>query len=214
MCQRFGRNILLILFLGLFSPKGLSAQIRPTAGGWVGVSSSRQLRDDGLNTDWVSGPTFGAYLDTATPISILFVRVGLGYHRRGSEVSGPGAGTSDPSPARVTSDYVGIQLHGRLKLTVGALDLFLFGGPIMDLLVKTGCTEEFCTSLGEGNPTVWGVAGGGGAEVGIPAGGRATLEYRWEEGLSVAYQNDLAEARNRSRSLILSVGFPFISGSP
>jgi hypothetical protein len=209
MYARHRRFILSLLVVGLFCPAGVSAQIRLRAGGWAGITTSRQLRDDGLSTDWDEGVALGAYLDTPTPVSFLFVRVELGYHGRGSKISDPKVDPAATSPSLVTSHYVGVQLHGQLRVKAGALGVFLFGGPSVEQLVKTGCTEEFCAALGDGTPIVWGVAGGGGVEVDLPAGVQAALEYRLEEGLSVAYRNDLAEARNRTRGIILSVGFPF-----
>jgi hypothetical protein len=208
------RYIPLFALLGLLVPWGLSGQIQPSVGGWAGVTSSRHLRDDGLATDWKGGVALGGYLDTATPLSLFFVRVQLGYHQRGSKVSDTGVGSLNPTESKVVSHYVGAQLHGRLKLMAGPVGVFVFGGPSMDQLVKTGCTEDFCRALGEEMPTVWGLTGGGGVEVELPAGGKASFEYRWEEGLSVAYQNDVTEVRNRTRGLMVSLGFPFNAGSP
>ena len=202
------RLALLSALLLLTGPAGVHGQRRGTLEIHAGQASSRQLWSGSFATERIEGITFGVAVDVQTPVPLLSVRPGLAYARRGSVVWD---GERDPdrgSEATVSSHYLSVPIHGKLALKWGPVAAYIFGGPMLDLLLTTGCTREFCHLLREERLMVLNASAGLGVGLDLSEQLRTGLELRVAEGLTEAYAGESGGVRNRSVELLLLVGFP------
>lgn len=206
-------------FLVLAIPSGgfLGAQEEPAAGegrdrGTVGVfvgrTSSRQLWNNSLSSDRLSGVGGGVYVDVRTPIPFLSIRAEAGYAGRGSVVWDEELDPERTAEAAIRSHYLSLPVHGKLGVEAGALSAYLFAGPTLDFLLDSGCSAPLCPVIREEKTTVFNLAAGAGAGVALGGGFRTDLEVRLTEGLSDAYLGNLDSARNRTVELLVRVGKP------
>ncbi len=175
---------------------------------FVGRISSRQIWSPPYETDGLRGLTAGVFVEARTPISFLSVRVEAGYAQKGTVVWDESQDPDRNAPARVRSHYLTLPIHGKLSFGIGPAEAYLFGGPTVDFLLSSRCSEEFCQFLRDEKGTVVNAAVGGGVGVQLPGGYTVGLEGRVTEGLGDAYQAELDSARNRSTSVLIRIGRP------
>jgi hypothetical protein len=202
------RFALLLSLLLLAGPASVHGQMRGTLEIHGGRASSRQLWSGSFATEQVEGISFGVAVDVQTPVPFLSVRPGLAYTRRGSVVWDSERDPDRGSEAHVSSHYLAVPIHGKLALRLGPVAAYVFGGPMLDLLLTTGCTREFCHLLREERLMVLNVSAGLGVGLDLSERFRTGLELRVAEGLTEAYAGDSGGVRNRSLELLVLVGFP------
>jgi hypothetical protein len=179
---------------------------RGTVGVFIGRISSRQIWSPPFGTDALNGLTAGLWIEAQTPISFLSVRAEAGYAQKGTLVWDEGRDPDRNAPARVRSHYLTVPIHGKVAVRVGPLRAFLFGGPSLDLLLSSRCSEEFCQFIRDEKGAVVNAAVGTGLDFDFPGGFRVGLEGRITEGLGDAYRGEMDSARNRSTSVLARIG--------
>ncbi len=203
------RVLVCSLLLCLASVGPLGGQIQRTFGVHLGQAKSRQLWDDPFVTASAGGPSFGINVDVPTPLSHLSVRVGVGYVRRGSVVRDEGQSPGGEESAGVRSHYLSFPLHGKLAFRLGPGALYLFGGPTIDVLLETGCTQELCRVLLDEVPTVLALSAGSGVSFDVGQRFRLEFEGQLTEALMDAYRSSLSGIRYRTFEFVLRAGIPF-----
>jgi hypothetical protein len=132
----------------------------------------------------------------------------LGYVRRGSVVWDSERDPDRASEARVSSHYLALPLQGKLALSAGPVSVYGFAGPMLDLLLDTGCTAEFCHLLREDRMTVLGAGAGVGIAADLADRVRGGVELQVCQSISEAYLGEAGDVRNRSVELRVILGLP------
>jgi hypothetical protein len=207
-CRRY---LLALALMGLHLAAGagnLHAQTEKTLGLFMGASSSRQLWTGAgrITTESAWGPSLGIYVDVQTPAPILSIRAELGYAQRGGLIWDEELDPDHTREARVKSHYLSVPILGKLTWELGRISPYLVLGPVMDVLLHTGCGVEVCPLFREESPTAYGVTLGGGLSTEVRDRIHAGLELRVMESLSEAYVGDGTQMRNRSLEILLRLG--------
>lgn len=197
-----------LLFV-LISAGSAMGQIQRTVGFHVGQAQSRQIWDDPFASARASGPSLGVNVDVPTPFPHLSVRVGVGYVRRGSVVRDQTQGSGEETAARVRSHYLSFPFQGKLVFRLGAGALYFFGGPTIDQLLETECSQELCRVLQDEVPTVLAFSAGSGISFEIGRRLRLDLEGQLTEAVMDGYRSSLSGIRYRTFEFIFRAGFPF-----
>jgi len=175
---------------------------------FVGRISSRQIWSPPYETDGLKGLTAGVFVEARTPVSFLSVRAEAGYAQKGTVVWDESQDPGRNAPARVRSHYLTLPIHGKVSFDVGPAEAYVFGGPTVDFLLSSQCSEEFCQFIRDEKGTVVNAAVGGGVGFRLPGGYTVGLEGRITEGLGDAYLAEFDSARNRSTSVLVRIGRP------
>lgn len=207
----FSRISVLALLLGVcpWWASDLSAQQRRAIGLQFGQTQSRQNWSGRIGVDDATGLSLGMFVDVDTPLHRFSVRAEIGYLQRGSKLWDK---TLDPdrlSASTVKSHYVSMPIHGKLEFGIGPVRPYLFGGPTFSLLLKTGCSEDFCVILGEGSPTEFGFGFGSGIGMNLGDRLRVDLELRLTEGLTDAYEGRSSGVSYRTTELAARISTLF-----
>jgi hypothetical protein len=175
-------------------------------GVFAGRIAARQLWADPIATEAVTGITAGIFVEAQTPLSFLSIRAEAGYAAKGTEAWDVSSDPDRLTPARVRTHYLTVPIHGKVGVGLGPLSVYLFGGPTVDFLLATDCSEPFCQFIRDEKGAVLNAAIGGGVELDAPGGYRVGVEGRITEGLGEAYLGEFDSARNRSTALLIRLG--------
>jgi hypothetical protein len=186
-----------------------SGQVQRTVGFHIGQARSQQLWSGPISTGRANGLTLGVNVDVPTPVTALSIRAEIGYVGRGSVVWDREADPDRLDPARAKSHYLSMPLQGKVRLNLGPAAAYLIAGPVIDLLLKTQCTQDLCRVLFEERPTVFSVTVGSGVSVEYQDRFRGEAEVRLTEGLTDAYLSSFSGVRYRSVEFLFRACFPF-----
>lgn len=159
-----------------------------------------------MRSEALHGLTTGVFVEAQTPVSFLSVRAEAGYAAKGTVVWNEAEDPDRLLAAKVRAHYLTVPIHGKVAVALGPVAVYLFGGPTLDLLLSSQCSEQFCSFIRNEKPTVLNAALGAGVGFQAPGGYRIGVEGRITEGLGDAYLGELDSARNRSTSLLVRFG--------
>lgn len=205
----FPNTSILALLLLLFLPGSALAQDQRVLGFHLGQLQAHQKWDHLLSTGTARGLSFGVNVDVPTPANYLSMRVGLGYAQRGSQVWDPSVDPEKEAVARVRSHYLVSTFEGKLRARLGPVAVYVFLGPVIDLLLETQCSEDLCRVLLDERPAVLSMAGGSGVSFLFQDRLRGDFEVRLTESLSDAYRGLSSGVGYRSVEFLFRVAIPF-----
>jgi hypothetical protein len=195
------RVALVCMAVLLATPIGAAGQ-RVRGIGVVGGSTESRLvhaRDgeSARRTDLVAG----AFLDVDLPSSRWSVLGELTLARRGGTFPEAEVGAA----GEVQADYVDFTLAPSFHLDIGFVGAYAYGGPTLEMSVRTRYTSGLAAAFSDPKAQVFGVTGGGGIELRLLTAYAFRLELRHMEGLSPSFSGDLGEYRNRSTEILVRV---------
>lgn len=163
-----------------------------------GTSQSRQVREREPNSDTRTGLVAGGYLDVAVG-GVWSVLAEGSYVERGGSYSGDDAG-------EVEADYLSMTVAPEWHLDVAFLGAFAYGGPSLELNVRSRSSPNLAGAYQDPSSQVLSVTAGGGVEIRVLSTYAFRLEVRHVEGLSTAYTGDAGDFRHRSTEILVRVG--------
>jgi hypothetical protein len=122
--------------------------------------------------------------------------------QRGSEVWDKEQDPDRDLTRNVRTHYLSLPVEGKLGRGIGPLALYLSGGPVIELLLDTQCSQDLCPLLEDERPMVLGANLGVGVSVPIRDRLWVDLEARLNEGLTSTYSFAGDGLRYRSLELL------------
>jgi len=176
-----------------------------TLGGAAGLTRSRQILERTSDSDPRDGFVAGAWMDVQTALPLLHVLAEAGYARRGGRfpLAGP-AGLTGLTGA-VESDWITFTTAPMLHVTAGPVAAFVYGGPMLELHVRTRTAAALRGAYATPSDQVFAAIAGGGLEGRLDAWS-VRAEARVVEGLSAAYSGSAGDIRQRSVEVVVRVG--------
>lgn len=198
---------LLVSFLAVAGPQAASSQA-VVVGALAGAVESRQLRERDDDSRPRDGLTAGVFVEVGTPAPLVAVLAEARYAQRGGRFPLQGGRVGD-----VQADYLVATLAPTFRLAVGPVALFAFGGPSLELTLRTRSVAELANAYADPASQVFAVTAGGGVELRTP-GWSVRGEARIVEQLSSAYRGDAGTFRHRATELVVKVGRRAGAGLP
>lgn len=199
----------LFVFLGAAAPAVLfAAGPNPAAaqsmalGGVAGLTRSRQLLERAPDSQRRDGFTVGAWVDVPTPAPLLHVLAEASYARRGGRfpLAGPSGVTGE-----VESDWITSTVAPTLRVGVGPVAAYVYGGPTLELHARTRSAAALRNAYATPSDQAFSATAGAGLE-GLVSSWSFRGEVRVVEGLSAAYSGSGGDIRHRSLEVVLRVG--------
>jgi hypothetical protein len=182
-------------------PSGHSAAQSILVGGVAGRAESREVRDRAADSDTRSGFVVGAWTEVTSPVPFVGALAEAVWVRRGGAfpLGGPAGLRGD-----VESDWLAMTVAPVLRGGVGPVHLYVYGGPTVELPLRTRTAAELRSAYAA--PTDQGFAVTAGAGLGVRSGRWSVQgEARRVEGLSTAYSGSAGDVRHRSTELLVRV---------
>jgi len=198
---------LLVSFLAVVAPRAASSQA-VVVGAVAGTVESRQLRERDEDSRPSKGLTAGVFVEVQTPAPLLAVLAEARYAQRGGRFP-----LLNGTEGDVQADYLVATLAPTVRFAVGPVALFAYGGPSMELTVRTRSAAELANAYADPASQVFAVTAGGGLELRIP-GWSVRGEARIVEQLSSAYRGDVRSLRHRATEVVVKVGRRAGAGLP
>jgi hypothetical protein len=184
----------------LAPPASLWAQ-GVSVGAQVGLVSSRQLVRGGDPSQARSGFLAGAFVEVDTPGAWLGVLAEASFTRRGGRFALQGGQVGE-----VRADYLVFAVSPVVRRRLGAVSLFVYGGPSLETHLQVRAAAELAAAYREPSDQIFSAQLGAGLEANLAGMLRLRLEARHVEGLSPAFDSSAGEFRHRSRELLLRLG--------
>lgn len=185
----------------LAGPATVSAQVLRGVGVFAGSVESRQLRPREPDSDPRTGLLAGGWLDLQLPGSTWSVLAEAAWVERGGTYP-----DVTPSPGEVVVDHVVFTLAPEFHLDVAFVGAFAYGGPSLELPVRTRASDALEPAFREPATQVVSVTGGAGIEWRLPETFAFRLELRHVEGLSPAFTGDAGDFTHRSTEIVVRIG--------
>jgi hypothetical protein len=174
----------------------------------VGRVRAEQLWEDPVAGTRSTGYTVGIQVEVATPSPVLSIRAGVAYVQRGSGVWDQELDPDRALTRNVRSHFLSLPVEGKLDLELGPLSVYLFGGPAIEMLLNTQCSQDLCPTLEDERPMVLAANIGGGLSIPIQERLWGDLEARLNEGLTRTYSSAGDGLRYRSSEILLRLRLP------
>lgn len=199
------RTLCALLVSLMLLAEGARAQVPGgvTAGVMVGRSETRVVRDRESDSEERAGVVLGAWLEAPLPTRFLTVLAEAAFAQRGGGWRSFSAGDVQLDPVR--GDFLTATVAPTVRFGVGRLSVFAYGGPTMELHVRTRAGVRIERAFREPAPQTLAVTGGVGAA--WRAGSwTVRAEARRVAGLSASWANEDGDFKHRGGELILRVG--------
>lgn len=167
-----------------------------------GPSYARLVQDRAGDSEERSGFTAGAFVEVQTPVPLLRVLAEAAWIQRGGRYPTGGWGVGG---GEVTADYVAVTVAPTVMAGVGALSVFAYGGPSVELHVRTRASADVAAVYREPAPQLFAVSAGVGFAIRV-SGWEVRGETRQVEGLSRAYAHDEGDFRHRATEVLVRLG--------
>lgn len=171
-------------------------------GGFAGRTESRQLRDREEPSAWRSGLTLGGFVDVQTPVPFLGVLAEASIAQRGGAFDAPGG---QGLRSEVESDVMAFTAAPKLRLGVGPVSVFLYGGPSVEIPLRTRSAPDLASAYRNPAGQIFAAVAGGGLGLRVAAWS-VSVEARVAEELTNAYSGDGGDFRHRAREIVVRVG--------
>ncbi len=194
------------------SASALYGQEIRAVGGVLGPVRSQQVWTPLAQTTPRDGWAIGAFVDVALPPSALSVLAEALLVQRGTSLTvDVGAGSTR---TEAESDYLAFPILLKVRYFRDVAGLYLLAGPTIEYLLRTRAHASLGAVYGFEKTSSLGVTVGGGVEGLIRSRVAVMAEVRWTEGLTNAYEGEVARVRHRSLEMLLRVGIRPQSETP
>lgn len=167
-----------------------------------GRAESRLLRDRFADSEPWAGPVAGGWVEVQAPSRLLHVLAEATWTRRGGGYPDtPGAVGGNA----VRSDHLTFLVAPTLRAGVGAVSVLTYGGPSLQLHLRTRAGSEVAHLFRDASAQAFGFAVGAGVAVAL-GGWEVRGEARRVEGLSRAYAFDDGDFLHRATEVLVRVG--------
>ncbi|GMV06812.1 MAG: hypothetical protein AMXMBFR53_30870 [Gemmatimonadota bacterium] len=183
-------------------PAGVGAQ-SVVVGAVGGRTESRLTRDREADSEAQANPLAGAWVEVSPGGPFVAILAEATWSRRGGAYP---AAFGEIGGTGVRADYLTATVAPTLRLGVGALSVYAYGGPTMELHVRTSAGSQVSAAFRDPAAQTFAVTAGAGAAVRFGAW-EVRGEAREVVGLSSAYTHDEGDFGHRATEVLVRVGW-------